>query len=523
MSEKNTPLDVDSEKASPASDTITGPKTETGTHHDLDSLTALGYTPELHRNRSLFTLLFQTLAIAAIPYGEGGPLISAIYGGGQLSIFVGWLVVLVLDECVALSLSELASRYPTSAGPYYWSFQVAKRHKTVLSFITGWVWLIGNWTITLSVNFGFASLITATVAMYHPDFVATSWQLLLIFYAICIASFVICTFGNKFLPMVDTICAAWTLISILIILIALSVKADVGRHSAAYALGHYDTSLSGWGGFTFFIGLLPAAYTFSAIGMISSMAEEVADPAIQVPRALSLCIPVGGLAGLFFIIPICATMPDLTDILTAPSAQAIPYIFHIVMGSPGGGLGLTFLVLGVTMFCSISITNAASRCTWAFARDDAIPGAKLFAVVNPNLGVPVYALALVTIVQMLLGLINLGSTSAFTAFVSVGVIALSVSYAIPIGISLLWNKRVEVNQARWNCGHVVGTVVNCVSLVWIAFEVVLFSMPTALPVTVVSMNYAIVVLVGFLTISAVWYGVYARKVYKGPPSSDGLS
>ncbi len=103
------------EKALPPSEF---PK-EIGTIHDLDSLTALGYTPELRRNRSLFTLLFQSLAIAAIPYGEGGPLISAIYGGGQLSIFVGWIVILVLDECVALSLSELASRYPTSAGPYY--------------------------------------------------------------------------------------------------------------------------------------------------------------------------------------------------------------------------------------------------------------------------------------------------------------------------------------------------------------------------------------------------------------------
>lgn len=94
--------------------------------NELDNLEALGYTEELQRNRSLFTLLFQSLAIAAIPYGEGGPLISAIYGGGQLSIFVGWIVVLILDECVALSLSELASRYPTSAGPYYWSFQVRK-------------------------------------------------------------------------------------------------------------------------------------------------------------------------------------------------------------------------------------------------------------------------------------------------------------------------------------------------------------------------------------------------------------
>ncbi|KAE9364440.1 amino acid transporter [Stipitochalara longipes BDJ] len=509
---------VDTEKASP--DAL--PSGGEGDVHDLDSLTALGYTPELRRNRSLFTLLFQTLAIAAIPFGEGGPFISAIYGGGQLSIFVGWIIVLILDECVALSLSELASRYPTSAGPYYWSFQIAKSNKTVLSFITGWIWLIGNWTITLSVNFGFASLISATISIYHPDFIANDWQLLLIFFAICLITLTICAFGNTFLPMVDTVCAAWTALTILIILIALSVKADVGRHSAAYTLGHYDTSLSGWGGFTFFIGLLPAAYTFSAIGMISSMAEEVADPAIKVPKAMSLCVPVGGIAGLFFILPICATMPPLADIILAPSGQAIPYIFHIVMGSPGGGLGLTFLVLGVTMFCSISITVAASRCTWAFARDDAIPGARIFAIVNKKLGIPLYALILTTVVQMLLGLINLGSSSAFLAFVSVGVIALAVSYAIPIAISLLWNKRVEVNQAKWNCGPIIGPIVNVIAIAWISFEVVLFSMPTALPVTSITMNYASVVLVGFMAMAAAWYFIYAKRVYKGPPASDGL-
>jgi hypothetical protein len=37
---------------------------------------------------------------------------------------------------------------------------------------------------------------------------------------------------------------------------------------------------------------------------------------------------------------------------------------------------------------------------------------------------------LVTVVQMLLGLINLGSSSAFTAFVSVGVQALAASYGM---------------------------------------------------------------------------------------------
>jgi len=39
-------------------------------------------------------------------------------------MFLGWIVVLLLDECIALSLGELASRYPTSGGPSYWSFRM---------------------------------------------------------------------------------------------------------------------------------------------------------------------------------------------------------------------------------------------------------------------------------------------------------------------------------------------------------------------------------------------------------------
>ena len=532
-----------SEKISDPSDNH-GPDQEIGeiaSVREREELDRLGYTQEMRRNRSVITLLFQTLAIAAIPYGEGSALISAIYGGGPLSIFVGWIVVCVLDQCIAMSLAELASRYPTSAGPYYWSFQIARSSKTTISFINAWIWLIGNWTITLSVNFGFASLLSATISMYHPNWNANSWQLLLIFYGVCLGSLFICTFANKYLPQVDIACATWTALTILVILIALSIRAEEGRHSISWTLSHYDKSFSGWGNFTFFIGLLPPAYCFSAIGMISSMAEECASPAIKVPRAIALSIPVGGIAGLFFVIPICATLPPLAEIINAPAAQALPYILHKVMGTPGGGLGLVFLVLIITLFCSISITVAASRCTWATARDDAIPLARLWAHVDPHLGVPVWSLVLLTVIQMLLGLINLGSTSAFTAFVSVGVIALAAAYAIPITLSLV-NGREEVSRAPWNCGSAVGYFVNVMALAWIAFELVLFSMPTALPVTAISMNYASVVFVGFMAISGVWYLVYARKReyslsffrfiwmcdadlridYKGPPETDAL-
>lgn len=167
------------------------------------------------------------------------------------------------------------------------------------------------------------------------------------------------------------------------------------------------------------------------------------------------------------------------------------------MGSPGGGLGLIFLVLSITIFCSISITVAASRCTWAFARDDAIPGSKLWSKVDKRLGVPVWALVLVTVVQMLLGIINIGSTSAFTAFISVGVQALALSYGLPIAISLFTGRK-EVNQAKWTLGKRLGPVVNVVALLWIGFEQVLFSSECSLRYKI----YPIPKLIMYSTLSA---------------------
>ena len=72
-----------------------------------EGLVALGYTPTLTRNRTLATVLFQSIAIIAVPFGEGTALNSAIIGGGQLPYFVGWLMVSVLDQAVAMSLAEV--------------------------------------------------------------------------------------------------------------------------------------------------------------------------------------------------------------------------------------------------------------------------------------------------------------------------------------------------------------------------------------------------------------------------------
>ncbi|KAK3632487.1 hypothetical protein LTR56_014394 [Elasticomyces elasticus] len=52
-----------------SSDVKTAEQQRRGSTSEGELETVLGYKPELERNRSLFTLLFQSLAIAAIPYG----------------------------------------------------------------------------------------------------------------------------------------------------------------------------------------------------------------------------------------------------------------------------------------------------------------------------------------------------------------------------------------------------------------------------------------------------------------------
>jgi len=157
------------------------------------------------------------------------------------------------------------------------------------------------------------------------------------------------------------------------------------------------------------------------------------------------------------------------------------------------------------MFCAISISCAASRATWSFARDEAIPLHRVWSKVNHALGdVPLNAYVLSLVIQLLLGLIFLGSTAAFNAFVGVAVICLGASYAMPIAISVA-NGRRDMADAPFNLGK-WGYAINIFAIVWMAFEIVLFSMPAVIPVTQVTMsklkNRSIPFFNAFLTITS---------------------
>jgi amino acid transporter len=102
--------------------------------------------------------------------GNGAPL-------GVVLIGRGWVFVSILSLCISASLAEICSVYPCAGGVYYWSAKIASpKYSAIASWITGWLTLVGNWTVTTSICFSGGQLILSAIALWEEDYVPTAYQ-----------------------------------------------------------------------------------------------------------------------------------------------------------------------------------------------------------------------------------------------------------------------------------------------------------------------------------------------------------
>lgn len=168
-------------------------------------------------------------------------------------------------------------------------------------------------------------------------------------------------------------------------------------------------------------------------------------------------------AGLLLLIPMCFVMPDLTMLVNLASGQPVPVIFQKAIGNETGAFLLLLPLLLLGIICGVGCVTATSRATWAFARDGGIPGSGWWRTVNEKLDVPLNAMMLGMVVEIALGCVYFGSTAAYNAFSGVGVIFLTVSYACPIAVSLVFRRREDVKNGHFDMG-IIGVISNVIAL-----------------------------------------------------------
>ena len=159
------------------------------------------------------------------------------------------------------------------------------------------------------------------------------------------------------------------------------------------------------------------------------------------------------------VIPWTLAFMFSTNDLGAVASSSFP-ILEVYQQALNNRSGATFLAvwLLIVYFGSIiSALAATGRLTWAFARDNGLPFSPALAKIHPSLQMPVNATCAASVFVAVYGVIYVGSTTAFNSFISMSILSLNVTYAIPQGIVFFRGRdKILPSTRHFNLGRMLG-------------------------------------------------------------------
>jgi amino acid transporter len=207
-------------------------------------------------------------------------------------------------------------------------------------------------------------------------------------------------------------------------------------------------------------------------------------------------------------------------------SQATFPALAIITGSLSAAAAKAVILISTIgqLFCGMACVTSASRMTFAFARDGAIPGHRLWRKLGSN-GTPTYAVLFVCMFALIITIPayfpnSVGYPVAFFAVTSIAVIGLYIAYTIPV--FLRWRMRDRFSPGPWTLGRHYRWL-NPVAFVWVGLCVVIFCLPTSQAGVFFkhgfswsSVNYAPIVTIAVMLGVTLWYVLAAKRKFTGP-------
>ncbi|KAI9719359.1 MAG: hypothetical protein M1828_006260 [Chrysothrix sp. TS-e1954] len=493
-------------------------------HADRALAEQFGYNPVFKREFGWLSAFSFAVSISGLFATVATTFVYPLDAGGASSAIWCWLISGAGCMCIAASVAELVSAYPTSGGLYYTiSRLIAPQWVPSVSWTVGWLNLLGQVAGIASSEYGSAQLLLAAVSMASgqitmPDgtitfhYVATVRQIIGVMAALTIVCGLINSLSTYWMEKVTKGYVIFHILVLVSCAIALLAKTpEKYRHNAKYAFTTVDGD-SGWqpAGWAWLFGFLSVSWTMTDYDATAHIAEEIDQPEKKAAWAIFLAMLFTYVLGFLFNIVLVFVM-GTTDQIDTTLEQPVAQIFLNSLG-PAGGVFYTVCAFIILQFVCFTATQALGRTFFAFSRDRLVPFSKVWTKVNRFTGIPLYAVWLSIILCILINLIGLGSYTAISGVFNVTAIALDWSYCIPIFCKIFSKK---FTPGPFNMGK-LGYFVNAWACIWTLFVTIIFLMPTARPVAADTMNYAIAFLGGILLFAAIYWYAGGRKFYTGP-------
>ena len=370
------------------------------------------------------------------------------------------------------------------------------------------------WTFWTSATILFAAqLLFAFLVICGTTFTQELYQVYLVYAAFAGYAFFINTLGFKVMPLFSKAMLAYINLGAVFVLVAMLVRATPKPSAKDVFLDVINET--GWSsnGLVFFLALLPGCTALNGFDSAAHMADELPHPAKQVPQVMFGLVLLCGLAGLPMVIAFLFSITNSQDLLTA--SQPIFQLFVDSMRSLPLTIVACLIYLGLFLFATGSITTTLSRVWWAFSRTGALPFKHWQGHISERLTVPVNAIIVVTVLQLLIGLLILGPSTILYGLTGAAAICFFISYIIPIVCFLIRGRSDLPKERYFNLGR-FGPIINVIAVGWASMVSVFLCFPVYLPVTALTMNYAsAVIAVGLVLFTLLWF-LHARQHYEVP-------
>ncbi|PCH07908.1 Amino acid/polyamine transporter I [Penicillium occitanis (nom. inval.)] len=479
----------------------------------------LGEVQEVKKGFSRFTIFSMTIVLMATWEAFSSTMATALVSGGPVSLVYGCILAIIGAMATAASLGELTSMYPTAGGQYHFTAKLApERCRNFLSWLVGWIGTFGWISFTASAPFLAATMIQGLMILNLPSYEPQRWHGTLLYWALVGLSTIINIWGSRLLSVVEGLSLfvhlAAFLANFIIILVVTPAK-----NSASFVFTLYENN-SGWSsdGVAWSIGMLSSCYVLTGFDGAIHLAEEMPYPEVAVPYCMLSSVAINGTLGFAFVLAILFCMGDIEAALDTDTGYPIIEILRYITGSTAASTAMTCTLILMAVLATVALIPSASRMVWSLARDRAIPFHKYLSEVNTRTQLPQRSILITSVILVLLGLINIGSTAAFNAILSLSVLGIQISYAVPVAL-MLWRRlssgKVILPYGPWKLGC-YGVAINAISMVYLIYTSIFMVFPANQPVTALNMNYSSLVFGTVLIASCIYWVWKGTKQYDGP-------
>src|SRR3954453_19655586 len=359
-----------------------------GLSRDEQKLAELGYKQELDRGWSQFANFAISFSIISVLAGCFTTYSQAWNLGGPIAISIGWPVVAAIILTVAFSMAELASAFPTAGGPYWGAHRLGGPG---WSWVTGWFNVLGLIGIVASVDYVLSFFLTSLFGRWGWDLGFVNFgdsqhvlsEIFWVFVIVLSLHAMINIFSSHLVALLSSISVFWHVIGVLIII---GILAFAPKHHQSFdfvftqRINNSGFAMSMYWWFILPAGFLLTMYTITGYDASAHVSEETHEAEQAAAKGVWQSVVSSALIGWFVLLAITFSATDVKAVNDA-FGTSLSVFTSADMNQNWAEIVILIAVIG-QLFCGMACVTSSSRTFFAFSRDRAIPGWKVWSRVR---------------------------------------------------------------------------------------------------------------------------------------------